>query len=154
MVAVQYNSIELINTISLWLYKIPRRSRHVVSCSRQSAMSFNSRSARIPFFITAMNVHCRKLPVISFLLNLPEWVCGYFSRFSCAKQFDNISSGEPFPSLQKLFTGLHQPRGKSECMIYFLTNRTCVRNGLRDFSIVLYNLQTGLAEKSSTGFNS
>jgi hypothetical protein len=30
------------------------------------------------------------------------------SRFSGAKQFDNISSGEPFPSLKKFFTGLHQ----------------------------------------------
>jgi hypothetical protein len=57
---------------------------------------------------------------------------------------------------QELFTGLRQTWGKewtrwafptlnitlflfSEFnVIYFLTNRTCVRNGLRDFSITLY----------------
>jgi hypothetical protein len=40
------------HTISLWLYKRPRKSRHVVTCSRQSVifqLSFNSRSARMSF---------------------------------------------------------------------------------------------------------
>jgi hypothetical protein len=37
VVAVQYNLIGLINTVSLWLYKkSPRRWRHVLTCSRQS----------------------------------------------------------------------------------------------------------------------
>jgi hypothetical protein len=36
MVAIQYNSIGLINTTSLWLCKSPRRSPHVVICSSQS----------------------------------------------------------------------------------------------------------------------
>jgi hypothetical protein len=36
MIATQYNLIGLINTISLWLFKSPRRSRHVLTCSHQS----------------------------------------------------------------------------------------------------------------------
>jgi hypothetical protein len=44
-----------------------------------------------------MNVHYRKLPDISYLRNLPEWVYGFISLFSCAKPIDNISyGGEPF----------------------------------------------------------
>jgi hypothetical protein len=49
-VTFQYNSIGLINTISLWQYKNPRRSCHVVTCSRQSVnLPFISRGARLYF---------------------------------------------------------------------------------------------------------
>jgi hypothetical protein len=40
--------------------------------------------------------------------NLPEWVQEHNSRFSWAKQIDSIPPGEPFPSQQKLFSGIHQ----------------------------------------------
>jgi hypothetical protein len=110
------------------------------------------------FFKSATNFHCRTLPGISFLLNLPEWVYGYISRFSCAKQIDNISSGEPFPWHRNSSPRCTKREEKSECMyrwtrwtfptlnitlfsdfnvIYFLTNITCVMNGLSDFSITV-----------------
>jgi hypothetical protein len=58
-------------------------------------LSSNSWSSRMSFF-TSASVHCQTLPGISFLLNLPEWVWGYISRFPCAKQISSVSSGEPF----------------------------------------------------------
>jgi hypothetical protein len=53
-----------------------------------------------------MSVHCRTLPGIS--------------RFSCAKQIDSISSGEPFPSLQKLSPGCIKHEEKSEFTHYWM----------------------------------
>jgi hypothetical protein len=38
-------------------------------------------------------------------------------------------------------------------VIYFLTNRTCVRNGLRDFSITLYEQWSRCATSLSTSWN-
>jgi hypothetical protein len=75
-------------TISLWVYKSPRRSRHVVSCSRHSVSCVST---------SATGGHCRTLSDMSFLLNLPEWVYGHIFRFSSAKQIDTVTSGEPFP---------------------------------------------------------
>jgi hypothetical protein len=47
--SVQFDWINK-HTISLWLYNSPRRSHHVVTCSRQSVSClFNSRSARMYF---------------------------------------------------------------------------------------------------------
>jgi hypothetical protein len=96
------NSIQLdwINkhTVSLWQYKSPRRPRYFSKC-------------KDVFFTSAMSVHCGTLPGISFLLNLPEWVQEYISRFSCAKQVDSMSSDESFP-WQELFNGLLQAWGK------------------------------------------
>jgi hypothetical protein len=62
------------HTISLWLYKSLRRSRDVVTCSCQSVSCLQTVCVKDVFFASATSVHCRKLPGISFLLNLPEWV--------------------------------------------------------------------------------
>jgi hypothetical protein len=102
-------------TISLWPYKSPRRSRHVVTCGSPSVVFKQSKYKDI-FFTSATSVHCRKLPGISFLLYLPEWVEEYISRFSCAKQIDNISSGEPFPWHRNSSPGCIKHEEKSECM--------------------------------------
>jgi hypothetical protein len=72
-ISIQFDWINK-NTISLWLYKSPRRSRHVVTCSRQSSVVFQQSKCKDVFFTSATSVHCRTLPGISFLLDLPEWV--------------------------------------------------------------------------------
>jgi hypothetical protein len=51
----------------------PSRSRHVVTRSRQSVSCLQSKCKDI-FFTSAMSVHCRTQPGVSFLLNLPQWV--------------------------------------------------------------------------------
>jgi hypothetical protein len=50
MVAIQYISTRSINTTSLWLYKNPRRLRHVVTCSRQSVSSLSTVEVQECFF--------------------------------------------------------------------------------------------------------
>jgi hypothetical protein len=141
------------HTISPWLYKRPLRSLHVVTCSRQSVSCLETAEVQGCLFHKCNECSMLNTPGISFLLKFPEWGLGIHSRFSRAKQIDNIST-------QELFTGLHQ-RCRKEWMhrwtrctfptlhitlflfsdfnvVYCLTNRTCVRNGLRDFSITLY----------------
>jgi hypothetical protein len=101
------------HTISLWLYKSPRKWRHVVTCP---SVVFQRSKCKDDFFTSATSVHCRVLPGISFLLNLSECVLGYISRFSCAKQFDNISSSEPLPWHRNSSLGCIKHEKKSECM--------------------------------------
>jgi hypothetical protein len=118
---VQFNNsiqFDWINkhTISLWLYKSPRRSRHVVTCSRQSVSCLQTVEVQGCLFTSVTSVHCRTLLGISFLLNLPEWVYGYISRFSSAKQIDNISSREPFLWQRNSLLGCIRHGEKSECM--------------------------------------
>jgi hypothetical protein len=93
------------HTISLWLYESPCRSRHVVSCSHQSISCFQTVEVQQVFIVE------HYLASHSYLTCQNEFR-DTFSRLSCAKQIDNILSGEPFLSLQKLFTGLHQTWGK------------------------------------------
>jgi hypothetical protein len=99
---------------------------------------------------------------------------GIHSRFSCAKQIDSVSSGEPFPWHRNSSPGRIRHEEKSECMhrwtrwtfqtlnirfvlffnfnvIYFLTNIICVRNGFRDFSITLYDSYTTVRALTRTG---
>jgi hypothetical protein len=59
------------HTISPWLYKSPCWSRHVITCSGQFAAVFGVKDV---FLTGVTSVHCRKLPGISFLLGLTEWV--------------------------------------------------------------------------------
>jgi hypothetical protein len=109
--SIQFNWINK-HTISLWLYKTPRRSRHVVTCSCQS--SFNSRSARMSF------------SQVQWVFIVKHYLASH-SYLTCQNEFRDtfpdspvpnkltISHGEPFLSLQKLFIGLHQTWEK-ECM--------------------------------------
>jgi hypothetical protein len=122
-------------------------------------LSFNSRSARMSFSQVQRVFIVENY--LAFRSYLPEWVYGYISRFSCAKNIDNISSRKQFPWHRNSSSGCIKHEAKSECMhhwtrwtfptlditlllfsyfnvIYFLTNITCVRNGLREFSITLY----------------
>jgi hypothetical protein len=98
MVINQYNSNSLINTVSFWLCTCPCRSRHVVTCSCQSAICLSTVEVQGCLSLTsATSVRCRTLPDILVLLNLSEWVLGYISRFSSDRQTDSIRSGEPLP---------------------------------------------------------
>lgn len=150
-------------TISLWLYKSPRWSYHVI-CSSQSISCLETVKMQVSFFHKCDE--CRKLPGVSFLLV-------------------RISSGMHFPILLyktnrhcfvwwtvsghcSLFAGLHQTWVKEwkqtslnaaaililymtqlifvflfQCL-YFLTNRTCFKNGLHDFLTSPYNLNVNV----------
>jgi hypothetical protein len=64
IVIIQYNFIGLINT----------QYRRDIQELTQVTLCFNLLApVRHVLFISAASVHCRTLPGISFLLNLPEW---------------------------------------------------------------------------------
>jgi hypothetical protein len=162
MVAIQYNLIGLINTQYRCDFQEPTQ---VTSCCNLLApvrqLSFNSQSSRIPFsqvqrvfivehylasrsYLTCQNEFRDTFP------GSPEPNKSTISRL--VNRFRHSRNSSPC---------CIRHEEKSECMhrwtlwtfptlnitlflfsdfnvIYFLTYRTCVRNGLRDFSITLY----------------
>jgi hypothetical protein len=165
MVAVQYNSTGLINTHIAVTIQEPTQ---VTSCCNLLApvrqLSLNSRSARMSFSQVQ-----RAFIVEDYLASRSYLTCQNEFRDtfpdSPVPNKSTISRlVNRFRSLQKFFNGLHQTWEKEWMhaslnavdifttlyniafflvsdfsVIYFLTNRTCVRKGLRDFSNTLYN---------------
>jgi hypothetical protein len=101
MAGIQYNLTGLINRVFLWLYKSPKWSYHVATCSCQSVRCLPKLKCKDVIFTSVMNAHCQTLHGRSFFFNLPGWVWEYISQFSCAKQINNILPGEPFPQQRK-----------------------------------------------------
>jgi hypothetical protein len=116
-VEIQYNSIELINT------QLPHVG-HIMLLPARANSSVVFLTVKLQGFVSTSvaSVHCQTSPGISSLLYLPEWVYECISRFSCAKQTDNISSNAPLLSQQKPRTGLHQTGGKG--VMYLWTRWT------------------------------
>jgi hypothetical protein len=89
----------------------------VTSCCNLLApvghLSTNSRSARMYASPRATSVHCPALIAASFVINL---ILGHISRFSCAKEIENASSGEPFPWHWNCLQGCNRHVEKSEGM--------------------------------------
>jgi hypothetical protein len=69
---------------------------HVMLQPAHLSVVFQQSKGKDIFFTSAMSIHCRTLPNISFLTCQNEFRVS-FSWFSCAKQISNISSGKPFP---------------------------------------------------------
>jgi hypothetical protein len=160
MDSIQYSSIGLVNTISLWLYKSPRRSRHLLSPVCQ--LPFNSRSARMSFshvqrvfivehylasrsYLTCQSVFrdtfpdspVPNKPTMSCLVNRSRDTQTLHRAASNMRKIVNSRITERGGHFQHLYNnGLFSDFN----VIYFLTNRTCVRNGLHDFSITLYKI--------------
>lgn len=76
VVAIQYVSCLLISTASLWLYKIPLRSRHVVACPRQSASC--------PWTVQVQGCHFHKSNECSLW-----WLPGMSYRLAFLNEFTN-----------------------------------------------------------------
>jgi hypothetical protein len=113
MVEIQYNLIGLINT----QYCYYKRPTEVMSCCNLlMPIVFKQSKCKDVFFTSAASVHCWTITGISFLLNFPEWVQEYISWFSCEKQTDNISSGEPFLWHRISSPGCIKHEENSECM--------------------------------------
>jgi hypothetical protein len=97
-VAIQYNSTGLINTQYRCDYTRAHAGHVMLLPARASpSVVFKQSKCKDVFFTSVTSVHCRTLPGISFLLNLPEKFSGYISQFFCVKQIYNICSSEPFP---------------------------------------------------------
>jgi hypothetical protein len=142
-------------TVLLWPYKIPRRSRHVVTCSRQSASCFRTVKCKDVFFQVQwvfIVEHC--LACRSYLACQSEsWgpspdspvpnkstVSRLGNRFRDTGTLHRVASGMSiaergghFQHLKYLFLFC------DFSIIYFLTYGTCVRNWSSDFSIILYS---------------
>jgi hypothetical protein len=73
MVAIQYNSIGLTNTQYRCDYTRAHAGHVILLPARASpSVVFKQSKCKDVFFTSATSVHCRTLPGISFLLNLPE----------------------------------------------------------------------------------
>jgi hypothetical protein len=161
MVTIQHISAGLINTHIAETIQAPTQA---TSCCNLLApvrqLSSNSRSARISFSQVQ-----RLFIVEHYLASRSYLTCQNEFRDtfpdSPVPNKSKIMSYAFQMSPQKLFTGLHQTWGKEWMhaslnavdisntkyniilsdfnVIYFLTNRTCVRNELRDILIILYN---------------
>jgi hypothetical protein len=148
--------------VSLWLYNSPRRSRHVVTWTRQSVSCLQTVEAQENIFD-----YCT-----DFLLSNTAWHLvrtwfarmslgiTYIFRFSCVKQIHSNSSGEPFPWHRNSSPNYIKREEKGECkhrwtrwtlpelniaLLYvflyqynFFINITCARNE----SCVCFPLQT------------
>jgi hypothetical protein len=84
------------HTISIRPYNSLRRSRHVITCWRQSVSCFQTVEVQGRLFAGATSVHCQILPGNSFLHKLQESVYRYIPRYFCVKQIVRISFGKPF----------------------------------------------------------
>jgi hypothetical protein len=143
MVAIQYNSIGLIDTDRCDY----TRALAVTSCCNLLApvrqLSFNSRSARMSFSQVQR-------------VFIAEHYLASRSYSFCQNEFRDTFSDSPVPnkstvshlvnrfqSLQKILHRVLWDEEKSECMHrrtrwkFPTLNRTCVRNGLRDFFVIL-----------------
>jgi hypothetical protein len=112
-----YNSVQSdwINKhiISLWLFKSPRRSRHVVTCLRQSISWLKTVEMQGFLFHKCIVEHC--------LASLSSLTCqnecrDTFRDYPGAKQIDNIPSGEQFPWQRKSSPDCIKHEENSECM--------------------------------------
>jgi hypothetical protein len=144
------------HTVWLWLYKSARRSRHVVTCSRQSfevqgclfhkcnecSLSNTTWHLVLTYFVSmSLGIH---FPILLCQTNrqyLVWWTvsvthelftgCIKHEKSECSHRWTRWT----FPTLHITFCLF-----SDFSVIYFLTNRTCVRNGLRDFSITVHYL--------------
>jgi hypothetical protein len=147
------------NTISLWLYKSPHRLRHFVTCSRQSVSCLQTVEVHGCLFHkcnecslsnTTWHLVLTQLARISLGIHFLILLC-QTNRQYLVNRFRHCRNSSP---------GCIRHEENSACMhrwtrwtfptlditfffsdfnvIYFLTNIMCVRNRLRDFSIILY----------------
>jgi hypothetical protein len=73
MVAIQYSSIGLINTKYRCDYTRAQAGQVMLQPARASpSVAFQHSKCKDVFFTSATSVHCRTLPGISYLRNLPE----------------------------------------------------------------------------------
>jgi hypothetical protein len=152
------------HTMSLWLYKSPRRSRHVVTCSRQSVSCLQTVEVQGCLFSQVQ----RMFIVEHYLVSR--------SYLTCQNEFRDTFPDSPVPkksTISRLVNRFLHCRNSSpgcikheekseymhrwtrwtfatliitlfflfwfQCNLFiFLTNRTYARNGLLDFSITLY----------------
>jgi hypothetical protein len=138
----------------LWLYKKPTQVTprwNLLAPVRQ--LSSNSLKCKGVFFTSATSVHCRTLPGISFLTCQSELGIHY-PILLCQTNRQYLIWWTVSSHCRNSSLGCVKHEEKSDCMhcwmqwtfatfsdfnvIYFLTNRTCVRNGLCDFLITLY----------------
>jgi hypothetical protein len=97
-ITIHFNSTDFTNTQYRRVYTTACAGDVILQPARASPSVVVQQSKwKDVFFTGAVSVHCRTLPGISYLLKLPERVLRHFSRFSCAKRTDCISSGETFP---------------------------------------------------------
>jgi hypothetical protein len=153
MFAIQYNSIGLINTQYRCDYT-RAHAGHVMLQPARASPSVVSKQSKCKCFSQVQRVFIVK----HYLASL--------SYLTCQNDFRDIFPDSPVPnksSMSRLVNRFHAPvcirhGEKCECMhrwtrwtfptlnitlfsdfivIYSMKNRTCVRNGLRDFSITL-----------------
>jgi hypothetical protein len=112
---LQLNTIRLDkrHTVSLWLHKSPRMSRHVATCSRQSASCLSTVEVQGCLF--------HKCNECSLLNTIRHQVLTYLFRMSLGIHFPILLCQTNRQYLiwwtvsvtQELFTGLHQSWGKA-----------------------------------------
>jgi hypothetical protein len=84
--SVQFDWINK-HTISLWLFKSPCRSRHVVTCLRQTVSCLSTVEVQGCIFHKCNKYSLSNTTWHSFLLNVPEWVWGHILLCQTNRQY-------------------------------------------------------------------